>query len=98
MGCLKLFRILRGTENEERADFTKLLESGFTDSFRHLYPDKEDAYTWWSYFGKARENNTGWRIDYFVVSDSIAENIIDAKIHPEIMGSDHCPVELEIKF
>lgn len=87
-----------GFTDEEREDFTKLLESGFTDSFRYLYPDKEDSYTWWSYFGKARENNTGWRIDYFVVSDRIAENIIDARIYPEIMGSDHCPVELEIKI
>ncbi len=87
-----------GFTDQERADFTKLLEAGFTDTFRHLYPDKEDAYTWWSYFGKARENNTGWRIDYFVVSDSIAKNIVEAKIYPEIMGSDHCPVELEIKL
>ena len=87
-----------GFTDEERADFTKLLESGFTDSFRYLYPDKEDAYTWWSYFGKARENNTGWRIDYFVVSDRIAQNIVDSKIYPDIMGSDHCPVELEIKI
>lgn len=87
-----------GFTDQERADFTKLLEAGFTDSFRHLYPDKEDAYTWWSYFGKARENNTGWRIDYFVVSDRISNNIVDAKIYPEIMGSDHCPVELEIKI
>ncbi len=87
-----------GFTDEERADFTKLLESGFTDSFRYLYPDKEDAYTWWSYFGKARENNTGWRIDYFVVSDRLAKNIVDSKIYPDIMGSDHCPVELEIKI
>lgn len=86
-----------GFTDEERREFTNLLETGFTDTFRHLYPDLEDAYTWWSYFGKARENNTGWRIDYFVVSDRIAKDIIDAKIHPYIMGSDHCPVELEIK-
>ena len=87
-----------GFTDEERADFTKLLESGFTDSFRYLYPDKEDAYTWWSYFGKARENNTGWRIDYFLVSDREAKTIVDSKIYPDIMGSDHCPVELEIKI
>ncbi len=87
-----------GFTDEERAEFTKLLESGFIDSFRYLYPDREDAYTWWSYFGKARENNTGWRIDYFVVSNRIAKNIVDVKIHPDIMGSDHCPVELEIKL
>ena len=86
-----------GFTDEERREFTNLLEIGFTDTFRYLYPDLEDAYTWWSYFGKARENNTGWRIDYFVVSDRIAKDIIDAKIHPYIIGSDHCPVELEIK-
>ena len=86
-----------GFTDEERREFTNLLETGFTDTFRYLYPDLEDAYTWWSYFGKARENNTGWRIDYFVVSNRIAKDIIDAKIHPYIMGSDHCPVELEIK-
>lgn len=86
-----------GFTDEERREFTNLLETGFTDTFRYLYPDLEDAYTWWSYFGKARENNTGWRIDYFVVSNRIAKDIIDAKIHPYVMGSDHCPVELEIK-
>ena len=87
-----------GFTDEERENFTRLLELGFTDSFRYLYPDKEDAYTWWSYFGKARENNTGWRIDYFIISNRIVENIIDVKIHPNIMGSDHCPVELEIRI
>ena len=87
-----------GFTDEERADFTRLLESGFTDSFRYLYPDKEDAYTWWSYFGKARENNVGWRIDYFVVSNRIAKNIVEAKMYPDVMCSDHCPIELEIKI
>ena len=75
---------------------TKLLESNFTDSFRKLYPNQENAYTWWSYMGNARAKNIGWRIDYFIVSDRIAEKIKEAKIYPEIMGSDHCPVGLEI--
>ena len=77
---------------------TKLLNAGFTDSFRYLYPDKEDAYSWWSYMGKAREKNVGWRIDYFIVSKNIKERIKEAKIDSEIMGSDHCPVELEIEI
>ncbi len=76
---------------------TKLLESGFIDSFRYFYPDKEDAYTWWSYITRARERNAGWRIDYFVVSEKLEERMVDAEIHSEIMGSDHCPVALEIK-
>lgn len=87
-----------GFSDEERGKFGELLESGFTDSFRYLYPDKEGAYTWWSYMFKARERNTGWRIDYFLVSNRIADKIVDAKIHPDIMGSDHCPVELEIEL
>ena len=86
-----------GFTDEERDKLTKLLESGFTDSFRHFYPDKEDAYTWWSYITRARERNAGWRIDYFVVSEKLEDRMIDAKIHSEIMGSDHCPVVLEIE-
>ncbi|MGN1301091.1 MAG: exodeoxyribonuclease III [Clostridia bacterium] len=85
-----------GFTDEERNKMTKLLDNGFTDTFRKLYPDKENAYTWWSYMGHAREKNVGWRIDYFIVSDRFAENIKDAFIFPEIMGSDHCPVGLEI--
>lgn len=87
-----------GFSDEERGKFTELLESGFTDSFRYLYPDTEGAYSWWSYRFKAREKNAGWRIDYFVVSDRIAKDIKEAKIHSEIFGSDHCPVEIEISL
>ncbi len=87
-----------GFSDEERGKFTELLAAGFTDTFRYLYPDIEGAYSWWSYRFKAREKNVGWRIDYFVVSNSIRENIVDAKIHTEIFGSDHCPVELEINI
>ena len=87
-----------GFTDEERQKMTELLNAGFTDTYRHLYPTKEGAYTWWSYMGKAREKNIGWRIDYFIVSNDIKENIKEAKIYPEIMGSDHCPVELEIKI
>ena len=86
-----------GFSDEERGAFTKLLEAGFTDSFRHLYPDKTEAYTWWSYMFKSRERNTGWRIDYFVVSDRLQSSIEDAVIHSDVMGSDHCPVELHLK-
>ena len=85
-----------GFTDEERDKIRKLLSSGFTDSFRYLYPDKENAYSWWSYRMKARERNVGWRIDYFVVSDGIKDKIVDAKIHSDILGSDHCPVELDI--
>lgn len=85
-----------GFTDEERKKMTELLQAGFTDTFRSKYPEKTDAYTWWSYMGKAREKNVGWRIDYFIVSNSIKENIIDAKIYPEVLGSDHCPIELEI--
>ncbi len=85
-----------GFTDEERDKMTKLLASGFTDSFRHLYPDLEGAYSWWSYFGKARENNTGWRIDYFLVSDDMKDRIKEAGIRPDIYGSDHCPVTLII--
>lgn len=86
-----------GFSDEERGAFTKLLEAGFTDSFRYLYPDKAEAYTWWSYMFKARERNTGWRIDYFVVSDRLKPAIQDAVIHSSVMGSDHCPVELDLE-
>ena len=87
-----------GFTDEERSQMTNLLNSGFVDSFRYLYPDKQDAYSWWSYMGKAREKNIGWRIDYFIVSEKIKDKIVDAKIHPEIMGSDHCPVELDMEI
>ena len=86
-----------GFSDQERAAFTKLLEAGFTDSFRYLYPDKELAYTWWSYMFKSRERNTGWRIDYFVVSNRLEQSIADSVIHADVMGSDHCPVELLLK-
>ena len=85
-----------GYSIQERTKFNTLLNSGFIDTFRYLYPDKENAYSWWSYMGHAREKNVGWRIDYFIISNTIEDKIIDAKIHPEIMGSDHCPVELDI--
>ena len=87
-----------GFSDEERAKFTELLAAGFTDSFRFLYPDCRDAYSWWSYRAAARERNVGWRIDYFVVSDRLREHIRDAFILPEIMGSDHCPVGLELAW
>ena len=87
-----------GFSDEERGKFGELLDSGFVDTFRYLYPDTEGAYSWWSYRFNARKNNAGWRIDYFLVSDDIKEKIKEAKIHSEIMGSDHCPVELEIEL
>lgn len=87
-----------GFTDEERAKMTELLGAGFTDTFRHLYPDTTDAYSWWSYMGKARDRNVGWRIDYFITSKSLDDQIVDAKIHPQIMGSDHCPVELDINL
>ena len=86
-----------GFTDEERAKMTELLEAGFTDSFRYLYPDKEGIYTWWSYMFKAREKNAGWRIDYFVVSNRLADRIADSLIYTDIMGSDHCPVGLIMK-
>ncbi|MBP7840233.1 MAG: exodeoxyribonuclease III [Acidaminococcaceae bacterium] len=86
-----------GFTDEERAKMTELLEAGFTDSFRYLYPDKEGIYTWWSYMFKAREKNAGWRIDYFVVSNRLADRISDSLIYTDIMGSDHCPVGLILK-
>jgi exodeoxyribonuclease-3 len=85
-----------GFSNEEREKFTNLLEADFTDSFRYLYPDLIDQYTWWSYRTGARPRNVGWRIDFFVVSDSLKDKIIDSVIYKDIMGSDHCPVGLEI--
>lgn len=86
-----------GFTDEERAKFSALLESGFIDTFRYFYPTLEGAYTWWSYTGKARENNTGWRIDYFLASKALQDSLVSAKIYPEVFGSDHCPVELQIK-
>lgn len=86
-----------GFTDEERSKIESLLNSGFTDTFRKIYPDKEGAYTWWSYMFNARANNAGWRIDYFLVSDRISKNIKDAYIYSKIMGSDHCPVGLEIE-
>lgn len=83
-----------GFTDEERNKMTTLLQAGFTDTFRYLYPDKTEAYSWWSYFAKSRERNIGWRIDYFLVSQSLNSRIKEARIHPEIEGSDHCPVEL----
>lgn len=85
-----------GFTDEERQKMTLLLDSGFTDTFRYLYPDTTGAYSWWSYMAKAREKNTGWRIDYFVVSSSLQPNIKEAIIHDQIFGSDHCPVELDL--
>lgn len=86
-----------GFTDEERQKLSELLQSGFTDSFRFLYPDREGAYSWWSYRFRARERNAGWRIDYFLVSNRLTERITDSLIHPEIEGSDHCPVELLLK-
>ena len=87
-----------GFSDEERAAFSALLDAGFTDSFRHLYPDATGCYTWWSYMFKARQNNAGWRIDYFVVSDRLADRITAAPIYSDILGSDHCPVGLELNL
>ena len=86
-----------GFSDQERGAMTRLLSSGFADTFRLLYPDKEGAYSWWSYRFHAREKNAGWRIDYFIVSDRLRERVADAAIHPEIGGSDHCPVSLVLK-
>lgn len=85
-----------GFTDEERGKFTQLLESGFTDTFRHLNPTLAGAYSWWSYRFRARERNAGWRIDYFLISNSLLPRLADAKIHAEITGSDHCPVELDL--
>ena len=87
-----------GFSDEERQKFGELLDSGFTDSFRYLYPDLTGAYSWWSFRANARANNVGWRIDYFLVSDRLRDNIEKAYICPEIYGSDHCPVGLDLKW
>jgi len=86
-----------GFTDEERNKFSVLLSNGFIDTYRYMYPDKVE-YSWWSYMRQAREKNIGWRIDYFVVSDALKNNIDDAKIHTEVLGSDHCPIELDLKF
>ena len=86
-----------GFTDEERNKFSELLNAGFTDSFRYFYPDKTGAYSWWSYLRKARESNTGWRIDYFLASDRFMEKVKDATIESDIQGSDHCPVGLILK-
>jgi exodeoxyribonuclease-3 len=85
-----------GFTDEERAKMTELLDAGFIDTFRYLNPDKADAYTWWSYMSQARERNVGWRIDYFVTSGSLAASVKDAMIYPDVYGSDHCPVGLDV--
>lgn len=87
-----------GFSDQEREKFTELLKAGFTDSYRYLYPDKTDAYSWWSYRFSARQKNIGWRIDYFVVSDSVRDKIKSAEIYSDVLGSDHCPIGLEIKM
>ena len=87
-----------GFTDEERECFTKVLDSGYIDTFRYFYPDKADIYSWWSYMFHAREKNAGWRIDYFVASDKLKDKLVDAKIHTDIFGSDHCPVELDINL
>jgi exodeoxyribonuclease-3 len=94
----KTNRMNAGFTDEERSKMTALLDSGFIDTFRHFYPDMENIYTWWSYMGNARANNTGWRIDYFISSEDLRDKLKDAYIYPEIMGSDHCPVGLEINI
>ena len=86
-----------GFSDEERNKFTNLLEEGFIDTYRYFYPNKEGAYSWWSYRFNARANNAGWRIDYFCVSERLKERLVSADIHSEVLGSDHCPVSLEIK-
>lgn len=85
-----------GFTDEERECFGRVLENGFVDTFRYFYPDLKDAYSWWSYMGRAREKNVGWRIDYFVVSEILRGRLKEAKIHSQVMGSDHCPVELDM--
>ncbi len=87
-----------GFSDEERACFSRIVEHGFIDAFRHLYPDRTDAYTWWSYRFNARKNNAGWRIDYFCLSKELINRLEDCKIHSEVMGSDHCPIELNLKI
>ena len=87
-----------GFSDQERGKMTELLEAGFVDTFRYLYPDKTGAYSWWSYRFNARKNNAGWRIDYFIVSRRVMDKVKTAAIHPEVFGSDHCPVELDIEL
>jgi exodeoxyribonuclease-3 len=87
-----------GFSDEERESFSKLLNAGFTDSFRHLYPDATGIYSWWSYRFNARMKNIGWRIDYFIVSERLMQHVTDSKILGEVMGSDHCPVVLEMNL
>jgi exodeoxyribonuclease III len=87
-----------GFTPEERGKMTSLLDAGFIDSYRHFYPTKEGAYTWWSYMSKIRERNIGWRIDYFITSERLLDQLQDAKIHSEVLGSDHCPISLGINF
>ena len=87
-----------GFTDEERGKMTELLSSGYIDTFRYFYPDKTGAYSWWSYRFKAREKNAGWRIDYFIVSQRLKDKLISAKIHGDVMGSDHCPVELDMNL
>lgn len=87
-----------GFSDQERACFSNLLSKGFTDTFRALYPEVTGAYSWWSYMYHARQNNAGWRIDYFIVSNQLRNTIAEARIHPEIMGSDHCPVSLDLRI
>ncbi|EIF2330598.1 exodeoxyribonuclease III [Listeria monocytogenes] len=87
-----------GFSDEERAKFSAFLDAGFIDSFRYFYPDLTYAYSWWSYRMNARARNTGWRIDYFVVSERLKDKLVDAKIHADVLGSDHCPVELELNL
>ena len=91
-------RMNPGFTDQEREQFTTLLDAGFTDSYRHFYPDTEGAYSWWSYRFKAREKNAGWRIDYFMVSEALKDKLQDATILTDIYGSDHCPVTLEINL
>ena len=90
-------RLSAGFTDEERAQMTELLAAGFVDTFRHLYPDQKDAYSWWSYMGNARERNVGWRLDYFIVSQRLVPRIREAEILADVLGSDHCPVTLEIE-
>lgn len=87
-----------GFTDQEREKMTLMLDAGYTDTFRYFYPDKEAIYSWWSYMFKSREKNAGWRIDYFITSKSLDDKLIDAKIHTDILGSDHCPIELDIEL
>ena len=87
-----------GFTDEERAKFSNVLASGMIDTYRYFYPEQTGIYSWWSYRFKAREKNAGWRIDYFIVSEALKDLLQDAKIHTDILGSDHCPVELDIRF